>query len=544
VFTRRDWSGNSQRRNPYAHWILLSLFVVQFAVSFRPDALAWDGVFYYSYARSAIFDGDLRLRNDFILSYSATPSAAFVDQHFERKLTPTGRVDNPFAIGTSLLWLPWCAFIYGLASLAGQIGLGPQAITGYEWYFTWGVATVTCVYGWVAILTGFRLARELVSDWAALVTTATVMFATPLTYYQFREPFYAHTASAMTVALFAATWWRGATHGSHSVLRALLVGMLGGLAALVRSQNAVYLILPTLTGLSTGCAALRKRQWAHVRRALQVLLATGLGASLVMTLQFSVWHKFYGQWLAVPQGGAFLNWRAPWMGHVLFSAFHGLLPWVPLVLPAVSGLILLIPRIPRLSVPLLMAFLLQVYVNSCVRDWFGAGGYGGRRFSNTLVILIVGYAWLLDWRRERWYRLLVIGLSAGLVLHQWLILRYGFANRLGGYVVSMAPDYEWQADGIARFWQQLAGYISLAVWHPIQTIVVPASPVATMWSSPTRFARQFSLLVAILGILLLVRAGWRDLSRRFRNPTIARFLLVICLVALTLLADWWVLTRA
>ncbi|MEJ2150192.1 MAG: hypothetical protein P8Z40_12015 [Chloroflexota bacterium] len=432
-------SKSSQRKTAACKLILLVLFLVQFLISFNPNALAWDGVLYYIYARSTICDGDLRLGNDLTLSYDAIRVPDFAAKHFEGNLTPTGRVANPFAIGTSLLWLPWFALVQSLMHLAKLVGLVLPGITCYEWLFVWGTATATCVYGWISVLIGFQLARKVASNWAALVASATVMLTTPLCYYQFREPFYAHAASAMTTASFVAAWWYSTKQTSVGFASAFLLGTLGGLAALVRSQNIAYAILPILTALSTGWTALRERNWQIVRRSLVYVLSVGLGASLVFTLQMSTWYIFYGQPLTVPQGTAFVDWNAPWIWHVLFSTFHGLLPWMPLALPAVIGLVLLARRVPKLSIPLLVALLLQIYINSCARDWFGAGGYGPRRFSSALAIFLLGYAAVLSWRKERWYRLLVIGLSALLVLHQWLILRYGFADQIGGHVVSMAP---------------------------------------------------------------------------------------------------------
>ena len=537
-------SPRHERCIPFARWVLLLLFVLQFAVSFDPSKLAWDGTFYYAFTRSLILDGDLRLRNDLLLSYEVTPSAEFVDQQFENKLTPTGRVDNPFAIGTALLWAPWFAAIYGLARLAGSLGLYTGALTGYEPCFRWGIASVTCFYGWLAIDAGFRVARSVVSDWAALVASITTMFLGPLLYYQFREPFYAHIASALTASLFVAAWWKTASTGGGSVGDGLVLGTTSGLAALVRTQNTLYLILPALSGLTWGWAALRRRQWSGLRRTLGHSMAVGLGALLVMTLQLSVWQRFYGQWVAVPQGAGFVDWRAPWLGHVLFSPFHGLLPWMPVVLPAALGLVLLARRNPRLAAPLLAAFALQVYVNASVRDWFGAGGYGGRRFSNSLVILLVGYACLLDLRPSRLYRLVAVGVSGGLILHQWLLFRYGFPDRIGGRVVSMAPLYEWQADSTADFVRQLASYIPLALRHPLRTVLLPGSPLAIVRQSWPRFLTEFGLLLAVLVTWWLVRLGWRRLAKRFASGGVGRrfrFLLPIAAIAA---ANWWILVHA
>jgi hypothetical protein len=320
--------------------------------------------------------------------------------------------------------------------------------------------------------------------------------------------------------------------------------MLGGLAALVRWQNVTYLVLPGLTALGTAWRALPKRNWDTVWRSLLHILSVGLGAFLVLTLQFITWYVFYGQLLTVPQGATFMDWSAPWIWHVLFSTFHGLLPWMPLALPAVIGLVLLTWHAPKLSIPLIVAFLLQVYVNSCIRQWFGAGGYGGRRFSSALIILLIGYAYLLDWRKERWYRLLAIGFSALLVLHQWLILRYGFADQIGGHVVSMAPNYEWHADGMMQFVRQLASYVPLVVRDPLQALILPASPLEVASVSMVSFTRQSLLLMGVLGIIYLLCIVWRQLSYRYVPSPAARRLLLICAVALVVLADWWLLKCA
>ncbi len=531
-------------RSGFLYFILFILFVAQFLLFFRPHALAWDGVFYYIYARSIVCDRDLRLGNDLVLSYDAVPSRDFADKHLEQVLTPTGRVANTFAIGASLLWLPWFALIYGLVRLAGLVGIGPQAITCYEWPFVWGMATASCIYGWIGVLTGFRLARQLVGRWAALAASATVMFATPLVYYQFREPFYAHAASAMCVALFVAAWWRSSEQKEPRFSLVFLLGTLGGLAALVRWQNIAYLVLPGLTFFAAAWSAARGRRWQAVRRSLFRILMVGLGASSVLTLQFAVWYVFYGRLLTVPQGSAFMEWSAPWLWHVLLSSFHGLLPWMPLVLPAAAGLVLLARRLPELSIPLLVAFLLQVYVNSCARDWFGAGGYGARRFSNALVILLIGYAALLAWRQEVWYRLLGIGLSALAVLHQWLILRYGFADGIGGHVVSMEPTYRWYATGNVQFVQQLLSYVPTALQNLPQALILSASPLSVLTVSFSSFVRQILLLACILVIVYLLWTGWRRLAHRWARSARAPRLLSICMVLIVALVDWWLLTQA
>jgi hypothetical protein len=272
--------------------VLLALLLFQFLCLFRPDALAWDGAFYYAYTRSTVCDGDLRLGNDLVLLYKARDDPYFRKARFESVLTSTGRVDNPFAIGVSLLWLPWFVMAHALISLLGWVGAGPSRFVCYEWPFVWGMATVTCVYGWLGVVIGFHLAKKLVSEWVALVASAVTMFVTPLLYYQFREPFYAHAASAMTTALFVYAWWCFAERADERIGQAFLLGFLAGLAALVRSQNIVYVVLPIWTLFFSCLSFVRRRDWRGVGRVLLWLFVFGVSLVLVLTLQFSVWYVF------------------------------------------------------------------------------------------------------------------------------------------------------------------------------------------------------------------------------------------------------------
>jgi hypothetical protein len=518
-------------------WILLGLFILQLLLSFRPGNLAWDGVYYYAYARSIVIDGDLHLKNDLQLAYDVTPAYDFAAAGLEDVQTPTGRVDSPFAIGTGLLWIPWFALVYGLTRLAAPLGIGPAAPTGFEWPFLWTMATVTAVYGWIAILVGYRLIRQWISRWAAVFAAAVLMFVTPLWYYGLHEPFYAHPASAMTVALFVATWWHTTQKHALSDDDALKLGALCGLAALVRWQNLAYMVLPLLTALGAGWCAWRANERQKLRTSTRYLLVSGLAALVVFSPQIAVWTLFYGRPWVIPQGADFVDLRIPWLPQVLLSPFHGLVPWMPVVVPALIGLVLLGRRRSRAALPLLIAFSLQIIINSSIRQWYGGGGYGARRFSSALIILLIGYAALLSRRRPRWIRIGAVALGGFLMLHQWLILRYGFAERIGGYAIDLDPSYEWHADSPATFVRQLIGYLPRVTHSPIRSIILPGSPLDT--AAPLAMARQLVLLAAVTGTLALLRWGWRHVRTHLTPTRIA-----IGATILIFAFDTWVLTWA
>ena len=94
--------------------------------------------------------------------------------------------------------------------------------------------------------------------------------ASPAVYYSLVSPTYSHAPSLMVCAVFCDVWLR--TRGRDRVTRDVGLGLLAGLAALVRWQDAVILVLPGLE-LVTSVAAGRRTFVAAVRSVSVMVLA-------------------------------------------------------------------------------------------------------------------------------------------------------------------------------------------------------------------------------------------------------------------------------
>ena len=114
----------------------------------------------------------------------------------------------------------------------------------------------------------------------------------------------------------------------------------------------------------------RSRQ-LRLRQAV-VLGVVALAAAAVAFLpQMLVWMVLYGQPLALPQGGGFMRWTQPALWSVLFSDWHGLFTWTPIVAVALVGLVPL-ARQHGSWLPCAILFLvLSWYVNAAVGELVG-----------------------------------------------------------------------------------------------------------------------------------------------------------------------------
>lgn len=491
--------------------ILLAVFLLQWLLLFSLNGPTWDAVSYYVYARSAVFDGDLDFANDYQLSYP-TAGEHFASKDLDQIRTPTGRVQNIFAVGVSVLWIPWLALLRFAALLNLAPGVNGRAMTGYETFFIGNISMLSALFGFLAYAISYRLAESVMGRWIALASTITLMFATPLLHYQYREPMYSHTGSAMVVALCVLFWWRNYQEERFGFWQGLGLGALIGLAGLVRWQNLVYLALPAVSMVIWWFKLPRERRHDTWLGVLVYFLLVAIGALALFAVQMFVWRILYGSFVTIPQGPGFMDWRAPFLNPLLFSTFRGLLPWMPVFFLSLLGLFALSRHRPQFAWPLLIMLLLTVYINGSTRDWFAGAGFGPRRFTSELALLVIGYAGFLQILPQRIRSWLAVLLGILLGLHQWLLLRYGLTEGLGGRVLSMMPTFQWEDESLSVFFTDLLRLSNESLQEPLQTLVFSGTPLDVIlrqqelpWTHMSILTLSALFMILIIGIVKLVQ---------------------------------------
>jgi len=381
----------------------------------RPHGRILDGdaIQYYAYLRSLVFDGDVDFRNEYAHLYRSAREVEASDNVWLTARTPTGRAPNMMAIGPALLWSP--LFLATIALVSGLRLAGASVpLDGFAAPFQLSAGVAGIAYATVGIYLCFRVAARAFSPQAAFWGALVAWLATSAIYYSLVSPAYSHAVSLFAVALVVFAWDR--TRDDPRWRRWALLGALGGLAALVRWQDAVVFVLP-LVELARGVAR-RETSFRHAAAALGALAST---AALVFSPQLLAWERIYGTPLLLPQGDTFMRWTEPALWAVLVSTRHGLLLWTPAVLLALGGLLLVPRRDATLGWGAIGVFLLSLYINASVSDWWAGEAFGARRFVGDTVLFAVGFAAIFDHRlRERPARLRA--LAAALILYNLLFL--------------------------------------------------------------------------------------------------------------------------
>ena len=326
-----------------------------------------DGIHYYSYLRSVLFDRDLDLRDDYELLGWANPE--------QRNVLP---------IGAPILWSPLVLVVH--LGREGARLFGAPAPNGVEPIYQGAACLATLIYG----AAGLFLLQGALGRWAVAAAAfwATVLcwIGSPLRFYLSVLPGLAHGAEFFAAVLVLRTYL--CLRARPDVRSAVGAGAACGLLFLVRSQDGLLLSLPALD------LALRAMRGPDRRGPIRALLAL-LGAFVVLALpQMIVWQLMFGVPLLVPHkvihGAQFMHLEHPELLGTLVSPRGGLFLNYPAMLLAALGLVLLAFRDRRYVISILPALLAGWYLNSTIFDW-----YHVRRFTGLVPFLAPGLAFLI-----------------------------------------------------------------------------------------------------------------------------------------------------
>jgi hypothetical protein len=395
-------AGTSRRpQSTSGLWALALVFLISLPlVTTRINAS--DEIQFFSWLHSWTFDGDADFDNEYRYFYDAGPGrnpgfvATFLDATNE-----AGRRPNFAPIGSAVLWLPFYAAGHIVAVVSGA------PTDGFSYPYVAAVAYGSALYGFLALLLSASIVRHLLGR-SGLPAAVVVWLGTPLIFYMYVAPGFAHACSAFAVALFIRVWLL--VRDRWSLPGVVALGLCAALLAMVREQDAFFALGPAIDFARWSWRHLRAGGPgpARVSRIATQALAGVVAFVLAYTPQLVAYQALNGAWRPDDKVARKMTWTSPHFFEVLLSPEHGLFLWTPLALVAIGGLIwLAISGRPTTSGEpgrtrhldgawiaslMLLMVALQVYVSGSVESWTVAGAFGQRRFVALTPLLAVGLA--------------------------------------------------------------------------------------------------------------------------------------------------------
>jgi hypothetical protein len=352
--------------------------------------ISGDGFYTYLWARSLVFDHDLRLTNDLALC-----GDQFELVHWQK---PGLEPPNWWGVGGGLATIP---FLMVARYLWPPAELTTEAASGCSGPIARFAMTSTALLAVLSVYLAYRIATRYVRPRHALIGMAIAAFGSPLYCYAYKFSAHSMVPSAFATVLFVHEWDR--RRGKRGWLGWCGLGALMGLLVLVRTQSVAFVLLAVVEWAALACAA--RRQPRELRRLAVFGVLFTLCAAVVYSPQLYANMLMFGH-LGDGRARSYMFWTEPELAGPLFFPYSGLLTNNPLLYLALGGLALeaFSRRSGRsLARPLGMCFLTTAYIIACAWDWWGAAGYPGRRFCDHTVTFVLGGAFFAS-RFEHWLR--------------------------------------------------------------------------------------------------------------------------------------------
>jgi len=309
------------------------------------------------------------------------------------------------------------------------------------------MAAGTALYGFLALLMSFVLARRYVSERWAFLATLGIWFASSLPVYMYFNPSWSHAHSAFTVALFLWYWIR--TRGARTWLQWAVLGAISGLMMDVYYVSGVLLLMPLLESIREYWGVYSGAGMPAIVRLFfgNVISAAALVAAFLPTLVTK--RIIYGSYMKSGYEHLWV-WTSPWVLKACFAADHGLFSWTPILFAAVVGLFFLKRYDRELAFYLILVFAAVLYTIGCYEAWDGLSSFGNRYFIALTPIFVLGLAAFFDWLERAWSvrRAIIVSSSATAVLILW---NMGLIFQWGTHLIPARGPISWREAAYNQF---------------------------------------------------------------------------------------------
>jgi hypothetical protein len=289
------------------------------------------------------------------------------------------------------------------------------------------MALGTAVYGFLALVISFALARRYVAERWAFLATLGIWFGSALPVYMYFNPSWSHAHSAFMVALFV--WYWTITRPARTRSQWAILGAIGGLMLDVYYVSGVLLLLPLLESLAGYWKVFAGSEGETFGRFF--LKNTIFAATvLIVFLPTLITKKIiYGSYLNFGYTESWF-WNSPAFWKVCFSSDHGLFSWTPILILSLVGLFALQRYDRSLALYFPIVFAAYLYALGCYQDWNGISSFGNRFCVSVTVLYVLGLAACFDslasaWQERRAAILAWSGTAALILWNLGLIFQWG-----------------------------------------------------------------------------------------------------------------------
>ena len=336
--------------------------------------ISWDTFGYYLYLPSVFIYHDL-----FHLHFAEPMMRQYnlCAYFYAARTGPLGTYVMNYPLGLAIIYSPFFLMGHIAAKLFGF------SADGFSAPYQYAIFAGGFFYSLLGLSITIRNLRFFFSEKLTAFLLVILLFGTNYFYYTTIENAMAHNylfTVASFIIYFSIKW-----HANQRVLFAFILGLLLGLAAVIRPTEILWCIIPLLWAISDMPSV--EKKLGLVRRHWPQLVLLMLGAFVVGTLQMIYWKAASGKFLYYSYDGGF-DFLHPNILRGLFSLRKGWLVYTPVMALALMGIPLMWNHYRELFWVCALYTVVTIYVTFSWTSWWYGGSFGQRPMVETYALLI------------------------------------------------------------------------------------------------------------------------------------------------------------
>jgi len=224
---------------------------------------------------------------------------------------------------------------------------------------------------------------------------------------------------------------------------AIRIGLLIGLATLIRPTEIIAVLIPLLWGIvHISKISIKQRLWVLYTHRKKMFVAF-LCAFVIISIQLIYWKYITGNWLVYSYEDQGFSFKSPHIIEYTFSFDSGWLVYTPIMIFAFIGIIPFL-RSGKNKLAILSFFIINYYIICAWNQWW----YGGRAMVQSYPILFFPIASFLNTVLQRKYLLWIVTPIA--IVFTYFNLWYIYQCHTIGFIVPndyMTNVYFWKVAG-------------------------------------------------------------------------------------------------
>ena len=431
-----------KKKHAFDLWVLTACAVIcsiytitykgygMFTSENEPILQGFDDSFYYFWLRSVVIDRDVDFFNE--LEMTNTIDSETKEFILDGSRTSTGLLPNKYPIGWALANLPFFIFAHLISLVVGLPSTGFEPI---YFIFIW---VGQLIYTVISLFLTVKVISRFVPTYTAWLGMLFVWLSSPLLYYQTAQVSLSHnTVYFLTLIIFYLTF--KIIDNNQHCNRWFLLGFFSGFLIITRITAATYLIFPALVIIKYIFSDNpRSQKWKQFTLFISPSLA-------MIFMQLLAWKLLYGTWIVYTYEGESFDFAHPQIGPILFSHYHGLFNWHPLLF--VGMVVFIYFSLTKKFIPKswIISFIFIVYINASWHSWWYGSSFGHRAFESSIFFAMLGFALLLDKNKKNWIITQSLYLLANVTCIWNLILLSLYFTHLIGRNSPISYNERWEA---------------------------------------------------------------------------------------------------